>query len=84
MRMHVDEGYQIEAAREMSYDPENVETYAARLDTFRSDWFDAAEVSQAMRMQSPAVPATPTEGKDDEKKTDVKLESKENEDKPTE
>lgn len=49
------EGYAIDRAQDMAYDPEDVDTSSGRLDTFRMDWFDAAQVSQEIQQKAPVV-----------------------------
>lgn len=67
MRLYYDEGYVVEPAQGMAYDSDNVQTYDARIDTFHTDWFDAAELSQTMRAAAPpAVPASFDDDKSDE------------------
>lgn len=60
MRLHTDEGYQVESAQQMAYDSETVESYENRFDTFRMDYFDAAEISQKARANTPVVSAVPS------------------------
>lgn len=59
MRLHVDEGYNLEPAQQMSYDKDTVDSYENRFDSFRMDYFDLAERSQKARSASPVVTAVP-------------------------
>lgn len=59
MRLHVDEGYNLEPAQQMSYDKDSVDSYENRFDSFRMDYFDLAERSQKARSAPPAVTAVP-------------------------
>ncbi|WGL30996.1 hypothetical protein [Dipodfec virus UOA04_Rod_626] len=72
MRLCYDEGYAVEPAQGMAYDADSVSTHEARIDTFHTDWFDAAEISQRMRMSSPVATPVPTsvEESNDVKKDD--------------
>lgn len=58
IRLHSEEGYTVDVAQGMSYDEPNCETYSGRIDTFHSDWFDVAEVSQSARMSAPSTSAS--------------------------
>lgn len=60
MRMHTDEGYQLEQAQNMAYDADSVDSYENRFDTFRMDYFDMAEISQRARANTPVVSAVPS------------------------
>lgn len=59
MRLHTDEGYNLEPAQQMRYDKDSVDTYENRFDSFRMDYFDLAERSQKARNAPPAVTAVP-------------------------
>ena len=59
MRLHVDEGYNLEPAQQMTYDKDTVDSYENRFDTFRMDYFDLAERSQKARANPPVVSAVP-------------------------
>lgn len=59
MRLHMDEGYQIENAQQMAYDEKDIDSYENRFDTFRMDYFDMAERSQKARANTPVVSAVP-------------------------
>lgn len=59
MRLHVDEGYNLEPAQQMSYDKDTVDSYENRFDSFRMDYFDLAERSQKARSAPPVVSAVP-------------------------
>lgn len=60
MRLHSDEGYQLEQAQNMAYDADSVDSYENRFDSFRMDYFDAAEISQKARANAPVVSAVPS------------------------
>lgn len=65
MRLHVDEGYNLEPAQQMSYDKDSVDSYENRFDSFRMDYFDLAERSQKARNAPPAVTAVPVSNDSD-------------------